>query len=220
VGNRRFRITVSLSVDRYLAASTKIGKANVITSVLERVRANGGRFLRRNKDEWVELDDKLAREKIGHALRGMVREREKDGAKVYAAESSLLAQRQARRESYSSQEIYCGPELDDRSASEDQVANQRSEREKSIIHCQSSESEGHRFLRPSAVESPHCESAFLQHGSTDACSPGEIPDEIPTPCQQKIVDHDSQNNLFLELWKREMDFSSSSDGESSSDEGS
>jgi hypothetical protein len=71
VGNRRFRVTVSLYLTRYTEAQNKSEKSRVIASVVENVRANGGRFLKwsAKRQEWVELDEKHTREKVGHALR-------------------------------------------------------------------------------------------------------------------------------------------------------
>jgi hypothetical protein len=76
VGNRRFRVTVSLFMEKYVAASTRQCKSKVIAAVAEQVKANSGRFLKRRNNEWVELDDKQAKEKVGHALRDMVSARE------------------------------------------------------------------------------------------------------------------------------------------------
>jgi len=71
VGNRRFRVTVSLSLARYLSAPTRKDKSIVIKSVAALVRSTGGRFLQRNKGAWVELDEKQTHVKVGHALRDM-----------------------------------------------------------------------------------------------------------------------------------------------------
>lgn len=71
VGNRRFRVTVSLSLARYLSAPTRKDKSIVIKSVAALVRSTGGRFLQRKKGAWVELDEKQTHVKVGHALRDM-----------------------------------------------------------------------------------------------------------------------------------------------------
>lgn len=76
VGNRRFRVTVSLSLDKYLKAPTRYCKSNVIGAVVDQVKGTGGRFLKWWSNEWVEIDDKQAREKVGHALRDMALARE------------------------------------------------------------------------------------------------------------------------------------------------
>jgi hypothetical protein len=74
IGNRRFRITITLVLDRYMAATTKLDTSNVIKYVSNIVRENGGRFLKRSRDDrrWIELDEKEIREKVGHALRDAV----------------------------------------------------------------------------------------------------------------------------------------------------
>jgi hypothetical protein len=85
VGNRRFRVTVSLYLTRYMEAETKSEKSRVIASVVDSVRASGGRFLKwsTKRQEWAELDDKHTREKVGHALR--------DTAVAKMSQSSITA---------------------------------------------------------------------------------------------------------------------------------
>jgi hypothetical protein len=57
-------------------APTRQCKTKVIILVADQVKANGGRFLKWKNREWVELDEKQAREKVGHALRDMASARE------------------------------------------------------------------------------------------------------------------------------------------------
>jgi hypothetical protein len=75
IGNRRFRITVKLQLDRYLRAPTRLDKSLVIQWIVLLVKNNnGGRFLKWDKRSkgWIELDDKEARAKVGHAIRDMI----------------------------------------------------------------------------------------------------------------------------------------------------
>jgi hypothetical protein len=76
IGNRRLRVTVSLSLERYLAAPTRQDKTLVIISVVRLLQENGARFLKWKKDRWIELGEKQAREKVGHALRDMASARD------------------------------------------------------------------------------------------------------------------------------------------------
>lgn len=69
VGNRRFRVTVSLALERYSTAPTRKDKSTVIKSVADLVRGNGGRFLKWKQGAWVVLNEKQTHEKVGHALR-------------------------------------------------------------------------------------------------------------------------------------------------------
>jgi hypothetical protein len=72
-GNRRFRITVSLSLACFMKASSRKEKNTVIKSILKIVQGNGGRFLEYDKkvQNFVELSTKKAHMKVGHALRDM-----------------------------------------------------------------------------------------------------------------------------------------------------
>jgi len=49
VGNKRFRDLVAEGVDAYNNANSRLSKANVVNSIVEEVRATGGRFLRREE---------------------------------------------------------------------------------------------------------------------------------------------------------------------------
>eukprot|EP00980_Cylindrotheca_fusiformis_P001859 scaffold417_cov97-Cylindrotheca_fusiformis.AAC.2 len=73
IGNRRFRITVSLNVKRYNSIATRSGRAGFIESFARTLKDDVGfRFFRILKNgEKVELTEEEARAKIGHALRDL-----------------------------------------------------------------------------------------------------------------------------------------------------
>ena len=81
VGNRRFRLTISLNLSRYVNATTRQDKSIVICSVVNTLRESGARFIKRkkkvggsnsNEEEIVEeLSERATREKVAHALRDM-----------------------------------------------------------------------------------------------------------------------------------------------------
>jgi hypothetical protein len=97
VGNRRFRVSVSLALDRYLKASTRKEKSIVIRSVVHVVRRNGGRFLQESRNRvdgtktYIELDDRRSHEKTGHALRDMALLRGTKGKKPSSTQSICSA---------------------------------------------------------------------------------------------------------------------------------
>uniref|UniRef100_A0A7S2VHA2 DUF6824 domain-containing protein n=1 Tax=Entomoneis paludosa TaxID=265537 RepID=A0A7S2VHA2_9STRA len=72
-GNKRFRDAITFSVEHYNMAQTKAGKTKVIYSIMESIRAKGGRFLKTDdwSGQWLELSDQQAKEKIAHAIRDM-----------------------------------------------------------------------------------------------------------------------------------------------------
>ena len=72
IGNRRFRMTISFNLKRYLDAPTRSEKSVVIWSIVKLLREDvGARFLKTTKNGYVELSEKKMREKVGHALRDM-----------------------------------------------------------------------------------------------------------------------------------------------------
>jgi hypothetical protein len=71
IGNRHFRVVLSLIFKRYKAAKRRKEKSILINSVVENIRSNGGRFLHQKHGRWEEIGDQAAREKVAHALRDM-----------------------------------------------------------------------------------------------------------------------------------------------------
>jgi hypothetical protein len=79
IGNRRFRITVALALERYMSSVSRKDKTAVMEGVAALVRSNGGRFLlhqARDGDSddsspWVELSQDQTHQKVAHAFRDM-----------------------------------------------------------------------------------------------------------------------------------------------------
>ena len=72
IGNRRFRMTISFNLKRYLDAPTRSDKSVVIWNIVKLLKEDvGARFLKTTKNGYVELSEKKMREKVGHALRDM-----------------------------------------------------------------------------------------------------------------------------------------------------
>lgn len=71
VANRRFRFLTALNLERYRETESRRAKSVVVQSLYNQIREAGGRFLvkRRQDDYLIQVPDKVAREKISHALR-------------------------------------------------------------------------------------------------------------------------------------------------------
>ena len=71
-GNRRFRVFVGMHLRRYRECNSRAEKTFVVNDVTEAIHEAGGRFLKpKDKAEtiWLQVSQKIAREKVGHALR-------------------------------------------------------------------------------------------------------------------------------------------------------
>jgi hypothetical protein len=98
IGNRRFRVTVSLSLERYLQAATRKEKSVVIKSVVTMLHADGGKFLQqvpcKSSDSdaslYIELNEKQAHEKAGHALRDMALLRSKPSSSTLSKKNKAI----------------------------------------------------------------------------------------------------------------------------------
>jgi hypothetical protein len=70
VGNRRFRVIISLNLQRYINSPTRFDRSDMILSLVRELRDKVGvRFLKKKGSKFVELSEKECREKVGHALR-------------------------------------------------------------------------------------------------------------------------------------------------------
>lgn len=75
-GNRRFRDYIGLHVDAFLSARNRQAKNELVVDIVKAVRESGGKFLRKEGNHhWVDIGDKKAYEKVGHALRDAHAER-------------------------------------------------------------------------------------------------------------------------------------------------
>jgi hypothetical protein len=85
IGNRRFRVTIEMNLQRYIDSPTREDKTNVIKSIVWMLHEQvGARFLKketfkkssgsrkRGTPRYTVMTDKQAREKVGHALRDLV----------------------------------------------------------------------------------------------------------------------------------------------------
>ena len=75
VGNRRFRVSIEMVLDKYTRAETKTEKSLIVMTLVDKIRSNcgpsGGGFIRfdRKTNRWYEIGDEAAREKVGQTLR-------------------------------------------------------------------------------------------------------------------------------------------------------
>jgi hypothetical protein len=85
-GNLRFGLIVESVFDRYEGLRRRSEKKNFTQEVVLKIKSMGGRFLRQEAGFWQEVDDDLARQKVGHTLRSRrsikVEEREKTEEKA------------------------------------------------------------------------------------------------------------------------------------------
>lgn len=74
-GNRRFRLAVEMSIDKYSSADTKLEKSLIVSGIIESVRhaSPDAGFVKHDSDgRWYIVSDQLAREKAGQCLRDLL----------------------------------------------------------------------------------------------------------------------------------------------------
>lgn len=84
IGNRRFRVTIEMNLQRYIESPSREDRTNVIKSIVWMLREQvGARFLkketfkksgsgRRRQPQYTIMTEKQAREKVGHCLRDLI----------------------------------------------------------------------------------------------------------------------------------------------------
>jgi hypothetical protein len=71
-GNTMFHQLVQASSNLYSECPTRNTKSRFVTSIVERIRNTGARFVKEDKqiaERWIELGETLSREKTSHAIR-------------------------------------------------------------------------------------------------------------------------------------------------------
>lgn len=78
-GNRRFRITIDMNLQRYMDAPTREDKTKIVQYIANMLQEEiGCRFLKKlGKHQYAELNSKQIREKVGHSLRDLVQQQKK-----------------------------------------------------------------------------------------------------------------------------------------------
>lgn len=77
IGNRRFRVTISMNKDRYVQAPTKLDKSLVVDEIVKTIAAaspSTGGFIKKDEatGRWYKITDQQARDKCAHAMRDAV----------------------------------------------------------------------------------------------------------------------------------------------------
>ena len=80
-GNKRFRKLINANVERYMMTSSIRQKGTIIDAIVDRLHRVGSRFIKltnnNNKTQQQQLmrvlDDRETHEKVGHALRDLVK---------------------------------------------------------------------------------------------------------------------------------------------------
>lgn len=75
IGNRRFRVTIRLSLNRYHVARTKPEKTRYFQSIIGIIQNSGGRFLKWDGQQFIEISNKEKIAKVGHAVRNIAKRR-------------------------------------------------------------------------------------------------------------------------------------------------
>mmetsp|Transcript_62926 Transcript_62926/g.153207 ORF Transcript_62926/g.153207 Transcript_62926/m.153207 type:complete len:616 (+) Transcript_62926:428-2275(+) len=80
-GNRKFRTIIDRHLDTYMKVKSRQQKSKIVTNIVDHIQKSagddGGGFVRKDllTRRWFRVSDKLAREKVGQALRDAIKSR-------------------------------------------------------------------------------------------------------------------------------------------------
>ena len=75
IGNRRFRVTIDINLQKYMNAASRFEKSLVVNSIVDQIKETSsstyGGFVKKDPltGRWYALGNEPSREKIGHTLR-------------------------------------------------------------------------------------------------------------------------------------------------------
>lgn len=83
-GNRKYRVLIAASTDKYASTSNKLEKTLIVSEIVEAIHNEGGMFVKKEKKggPWVEVDEVFAREKIGQSLRDGLHDKYRSATKA------------------------------------------------------------------------------------------------------------------------------------------
>jgi hypothetical protein len=101
IGNKRLRVLAANCLPKYSNATDKRTKTRIVSSLVSMVRdAPGGAFVKHGKDgRWYEVNDAVAREKVGYTFRDLLSDRYRSSSKSKVARRRIQEQRAAGRAS-------------------------------------------------------------------------------------------------------------------------
>jgi hypothetical protein len=90
VGNCRFRMIIGSHLSTYMEVMSRRQKTRIVSTIVKNIRvaeASGGGFVRKDllTRRWYKVNDKLAREKVGQALRDAIKTKKSAGRQSEAA---------------------------------------------------------------------------------------------------------------------------------------
>jgi hypothetical protein len=101
IGNKRLRVLAANCLPKYSNATDKRTKTRIVSSLVSMVRdAPGGAFVKHGKDgRWYEVNDAVAREKVGYTFRDLLSDRYRSSSKSKVARRIQEEERRAGRDS-------------------------------------------------------------------------------------------------------------------------
>jgi hypothetical protein len=94
IGSRRFRIVVSMFMERYSRADSKAAKSAIVSKIIEVFREAGGNFCTFKSGAWFEVEDLFARGKVSALLRDSLHTQYRSSSKAKRDRLKTMKQQQ------------------------------------------------------------------------------------------------------------------------------
>jgi len=192
VGNRRFRMIIDSHLGTYMEVMSRRQKTKIVTTIVSNIRSaaaeSGGGFVRKDllTRRWFKVTDKLAREKVGQALRDAIKTRRASGKKK-ASKGKKHLDSQGLRTIFDNEQVVSFPLSKNQSSRRADVTAD----EVPSSALQRSAADAARRAHPTASHVVEAQSLFFQQLSADL---------EPTPI---ISQQEGRQNLNLpDLFER------------------
>jgi hypothetical protein len=113
-GNRRFRMLAGIFIERYSHTDSKTEKSAIVSEIIAVIHQAGGIFCKFKKDEWCEVGNHQAREKVSALLRDLLHNQYRSSAKAKVGRRTTTKQHQGQ-----DQQSGQGKRVDDTDDSDD-----------------------------------------------------------------------------------------------------
>jgi hypothetical protein len=94
VGNHRFRALVTMFIERYSQAGSKVARSAIVSEIIDVIRQAGGNFCKLQRGAWFVVGDPQAREKVGALLRDLLYTQYRSSAKAKVRRRWSLQQKE------------------------------------------------------------------------------------------------------------------------------
>jgi hypothetical protein len=150
IGNRRLKSIVSSFLKPYSEAKNKVEKSAIVSTIVGAIKRGGGNFVKCEDGIWWEVDDAIAREKVGCLLRDYLHTQYRSSTKAKLARRKSL--KTMAQESTFCYDTYLHQGMNTSNHSQSNMRTDASSSTAEEIYCPSSSLPYHSMMQGTIAE--------------------------------------------------------------------